>query len=302
LALRAVGVQAGDEVVLAAYDFPGNFRAIEAIGAVPVLVDIELDTCGLDVQQFCSACTSGRVRAVVVSHLHGGLADMATICEHAQRFDVRVVEDACQAPGAVVQGRRAGTWGDVGVLSFGGSKLLTAGRGGALLTRHADVLQRATIFCERGNHAFPLSEIQAALLIPQLKRLEERNRRRQAMAAEIFQRFKGMPHLAPVVSRDRGQASYYKVAWRVTEATGRDTVLAAGHRIGADLGAGFRGFFRRSVRRCRHIGQLPHSRSAAEQLVLLHHPLLLEATATDIDLLAMALGELPEEHNAREDQ
>ena len=133
LALRAVGVKAGEEVVLAAYDFPGNFRAVEAVGAHPVLVDIDAATWCLDPQQLACAL-SPDTKAVIVSHLHGGLANMRVLCELARESGLAVVEDACQAAGAVAQGRRAGTWGDVGVLSFGGSKLLTAGRGGALLT------------------------------------------------------------------------------------------------------------------------------------------------------------------------
>ena len=79
----------------------------------------------------------------------------------AKENNVCVVEDACQVPGATVQGRRAGTWGDAGVLSFGGSKLLTAGRGGAMITNDARVLQRAKIFVERGNDAFPLASLLA---------------------------------------------------------------------------------------------------------------------------------------------
>src|SRR5205085_10640127 len=117
------------------YDFAGNFRAVDAVGARPVLVDIDSSTWCLDAQQVASAA-SDRVRAVIVSHLHGGLADMPAICEVAKAHGWSVVEDACQATAAQVHGRISGTWGDVGVLSFGGSKLLTAGRGGAVLTQH----------------------------------------------------------------------------------------------------------------------------------------------------------------------
>ena len=73
------------------------------------------------------------------------------------------------------------------MLSFGGSKLLAAGRGGAMMTRDAEVHQRAKIFCQRGNHAFPLSELQAAVLVPQLESLDERNHaRRSAVRTSVF--------------------------------------------------------------------------------------------------------------------
>ena len=115
-------------MILAAYDFPGNFRSVEAVGARPVLVDIDPRTWCLDSGRIAAA-VSPATRAVIVSHLHGGLADMAQICEIASAHHLSVIEDACQAAGAQVQGRPAGAWGDAAVLSFGGSKLLTAGRG-----------------------------------------------------------------------------------------------------------------------------------------------------------------------------
>ncbi|HEX4149179.1 MAG TPA: DegT/DnrJ/EryC1/StrS aminotransferase family protein, partial [Pirellulales bacterium] len=161
LALRALGVGAGDEVILAGYDFPGNFRAIEAVGATPALVDVAPDSWNLDLEKLKNVA-GGNIRAVIASHLHGGLVNMPALMTLAGERGWLVVEDACQVPGAVVCGRPAGSWGDVAALSFGGSKLLSAGRGGALLTQRADAAQRAKIFCEQGNHAFPLSELQAA--------------------------------------------------------------------------------------------------------------------------------------------
>src|SRR5204862_924383 len=135
-----------------------------------VLVDVQPGTACLDGEQLADACHE-RTRAVIVSHLHGELAPMADIRAFADCSGLLLIEDACQAPGAMIEGRPAGTWGDVGVLSFGGSKLLSAGRGGALLTRSAEFIQRAKVYCEQGNHAFPLSELQAAVLIPQLAKL-----------------------------------------------------------------------------------------------------------------------------------
>src|SRR5207253_3531136 len=116
-------------------------------------------------------------RAVIVSHLHGGLVPMRELTALASAKGIRVIEDAAQVPGALVQGRKAGAWGDAGILSFGGSKLLSAGRGGALLTSQADVHQRARLYQHRGNVLSPLSELQAAVLLPQLDKLDARNAR-----------------------------------------------------------------------------------------------------------------------------
>jgi perosamine synthetase len=183
LALVAVGVESGDEVVMGAYDFPGNFRCVEHLQAVPVLVDIDAKHGCLDPVRLDGAI-SEKTRAVLVSHLHSGLAPMRLICQIATRRGIRVIEDACQAPGAIVDGKRAGTWGDVATFSFGGSKLITAGRGGAVLTADATYYQRMKIYSERGNDAYPFSELQAAVTLPQWETLETYNTTRHASAAQ----------------------------------------------------------------------------------------------------------------------
>ena len=127
LALRGCGVGEGDRVAMAGYDFAGNFRAIDAVGARAVLVDVARDTWCLDADSLAMVDPS-EISAVIVSHLHGGLADMPRIVALAREHNWHIVEDACQVPGASLQDRKAGTWGDVGVLSFGGSKLLTSGQ------------------------------------------------------------------------------------------------------------------------------------------------------------------------------
>ncbi len=282
-ALAALPVRPGDEVILAAYDFPGNFRAIEALGALPVLVDIDPSTYCLDAECFAQAL-GPKTRAVIVSHLHGGRADMQRVVALARTAGVGVVEDACQAPGAQVQGRVAGGWGDVGVLSFGGSKLLTAGRGGAILTRHASICQRAKIYNERGNEAFPLSELQAAVLLPQLEKLASRNRQRAASAQLLRQLCASAQRLQiqNVVTDDQHELpAYYKLALRDASSTaarsGRDDFIAAALAEGISVGPGFRGFTRRGSARCRSVGTLTHSTNASTSTVLLHHPVLLES-------------------------
>ncbi len=292
LALRSLKISPGDEVVMAGYDFPGNFRAVEATGAVPVLVDVESDGWLLDIEQLAAA-VGPRTRAILISHLHGAILDMPRLVRFAESHRLAVVEDACQAPGALASGRMAGSWGDVGVLSFGGSKLLSAGRGGAIVTRHAEVQQRAKIFCQRGNHAFPLSELQAAILLPQLARLAERNARRRASVERLLRQTEGARGLRPLGPAAADSApSYYKLAWRYRgEELGGlaiDEFVAALQAEGAPIDTGFRGFARRSQRRCRKIGSLAESQRAAETTLLLHHPILLEPPER-IDDLARAL-------------
>jgi len=154
------------------------------------------------------------------------------------------------------------------------------------------VLQRARIYCERGNHAFPLSEMQAAVLLPQLRELDERNLRRRLRAGILCDELITAPKLSPITSMGRGAASLYKLGWQLQSAApqARDLLLQAAWKINADMGAGFRGFARRGQRRCRRVGDLPVTQAAAQQTVLLHHPLLLSATAEELRLLAVTLS------------
>ncbi|NOY29869.1 MAG: aminotransferase class I/II-fold pyridoxal phosphate-dependent enzyme [Planctomycetes bacterium] len=279
LALRGFGAGPGDEVVLAGYDFPGNFRAIEAVGARPVLVDVDPATWCLDAE-LLESVGGEKIKAVIVSHLHGGLADMPRIMAIANQRGWSVVEDACQQPGASLGGRPVGSWGDAGVLSFGGSKLLTAGRGGAVLTSDAQVFQRMKIYADRGNQAFPLSELQAAVLRPQLKKLDLRNQVREQRVAEIRQATTELSEwLRPVVCRAATRPTYYKFAWSFvaaeTRAELRDELIAQLQTAGAPLDAGFRGFARRSERRCRKHGLLAWSERLSQSTLVLHHPVLL---------------------------
>lgn len=279
LALRGCGIQPGDEVVLAGYDFPGNFRAVEAVGARPVLVDVELERWCLSADEL-EKIDRPAIKAVVVSHLHGGLADMAKITRLASGRGWSVVEDACQQPGAMVEGQPAGSWGDVGVLSFGGSKLLTAGRGGAVLTNDPSIQQRMKVFAERGNWAFPLSELQAAVLRPQLRKLQDRNAVRAKNVAAILEATSNPNEkLRPVASRENCDPAYYKLAWSLipaeTELSVREQLIGRLQAAGVPIDIGFRGFVRRSQRRCEQIGSLENSRRLSQSTLLLHHPVLL---------------------------
>ncbi len=279
LGLRALKVGPGDEVVLAGYDYPGNFLAIHALGAQPVLVDVDANNWNLVAGHLGNA-VGPHTRALLVSHLHGGLVDMRAVMEAARDRSVPVVEDAAQAPGALVQGRRAGTWGDVGTLSFGGSKLLTAGRGGALLTRHADVFQRARTQLLRGNLTCPLSELQAAVLLPQWRRIDERNRQRLENVRRLTALLADLPGVEPLVNRlEDSSPAFYKLGFRYdAERFGlpRARVVEALRAEGIAADAGFAAaHVGRSPRRYRRGSALAEVERAHHGCVVLHHPVLL---------------------------
>lgn len=280
LALRALKVGAGDEVVMAAYDYGGNFLSVHAVGARPVLVDVDADNWNLAPEGLAQAFGPA-TRAAIVSHLHGGLVPMSEVMEIAQRAGVAVIEDAAQAPGALVQGRQAGAWGDAGILSFGGSKLLTAGRGGALLTHRADVAQRGRLWLQRGNHICPLSELQAAVLLPQLDQLASRNARRLRAARFLAERLQAVPGLRPFRNRplENSEPGYYKFGLQFdAEHFGldREHFAAAMRAEGIAIDAGFRALHvGRSPSRWRRIAPLPQAERAHHGSIVLHHPILL---------------------------
>ena len=296
LALRGLKIGPGDEVILAGYDFPGNFRAIEACGAKPVLIDVLPNRWTID-PALIATSVSTQTKAVLVSHLHGDLAEIETIGRIAQERGLKILEDACQVPGATIDGRPVGSFGDVSTLSFGGSKLLTAGRGGAVLTSQAEIAQRIRVFSNRGNEAFPLSELQAAVLLPQLRQLAQRTAMRAQSVQHLIERLKDVPQLMsaahPVTSRSL--SAYYKLAWRYLPAVdnaqpdcshpSRDALIGALQAQGIAIDAGFRGFAKRSGNRCRVVGELGNSQSAAAATLLLHHPVLLQP-AQQLELLA----------------
>ena len=294
LALRGVGVKAGDEVILSAYDFPGNFRSIEAVGAVPVLVDVVAGGWVIDPEQI-PAAVSEKTVAVVVSHLHGQIADLETIQAigaHTKSHDLKIIEDVCQSPGAQYAGNLLGTFGDVATFSFGGSKLLSAGRGGAVLSNDEAIIQRAKIFAHRGNDAFPLSQIQAALLLPQLDQLHARNQQRHRTAKRIIDAIEALDGLTSLRLGDVGDTigGFYKLPVMIDAGAAFDRAkfLAVVQAEGVAMDVGFRGFAKRSKRRCRHVGSLEHAIDAAANTMLLHHPILL-ATDDHIDLLIDAI-------------
>lgn len=291
LALRALRMQPGDEVILSAYDFIGNFNTIVSLGGRPALADVHPDNGNLDPDRI-EAAISPATRGILASHLHGGVVPMARLADIARSRGLWVVEDAAQMPGAIIEGRRAGTWGDAGILSFGGSKLLTAGRGGAVLTSCADLYQRMKLYADRGNDAYPLSELQAAVLRPQLEMLDERNRCRAAAVGRLHAALAGVSGLQPLRNAVSAEPGYYKVGFRYDAAVyaglSRSLFVEAARAEGIALDVGFNAFHHcRSARRFRAAGPLPHADAVHHDMVVLHHPILL---GSDDDLQRLIAG------------
>jgi dTDP-4-amino-4,6-dideoxygalactose transaminase len=276
IALRSIQLGSGDEVILAAYDYPGNFRTIELLGARPVLVDVASDSPCIDPGQLEQAA-SGQVRAVVASHLYGRAAEMARLREVCDDRSWILVEDACQVPGMEIDGRPAGSFGHFATLSFGGSKLISAGNGGALLADSARLAARWGALLDRPGDVFPLAPLQAAVIEPQLERLDTLNRLRRETARFIEEQVNSLLSRWRWLSGacDQANQALYKVAWTAESDEHRDLIVAAGQQAGLPLGSGFRSMSRCSERRCRKPAATPRSDRLGERLFVLDHRALM---------------------------
>ena len=281
LALRGVGVMPDDEVILAGYDFKANFQNILCLRAVPILVDLDPTTWQLNPERL-SAAISNRTRSILISHLHGGFVDVRQVQEIAKAHGLTVVEDICQNPGATLFGRLAGKWGDVSVLSFGGSKLLTAGRGGAVLTDRPEIAERIKRYTHRGNEAYPLSEMQAAIVRPQIDELDKFNTKRRETVQTLSFRLANMEGLSALqLPSDELLPAYYKVGFRYRaecfDGLSRSLLIDSLRAEGIPFDAGFRGLHLvHSNRRFRAADELIEATQADSKMLTLHHPILLE--------------------------
>ncbi len=299
LALRACKVQSGDEVILAGYDYPGNFRCIEAVQALAVVVDLVPHTWSIDLNQLREAITS-QTKAIIVSHLHGEIQDLLSIREIADRAGIAVIEDACQAMGGRIAGRALGSLGHLGIWSFGGSKLLTAGRGGALLCNDPAFMQRARVASQRSNDAFALSPLQAAVLIPQMELLSEATKQRYVNAKIVAEFLRASDWCSPARLAPADEVAlpaFYKLGMFITrDAVDREQFIQRASSRGAEIGPGFRGFASRSSQRCRRLNELKHSREAGIRTMLLHHRHL-TASPTELKLWASQLSGIASEND-----
>ncbi len=197
LALRAAGVQPGDEVITVASAGVPGVAAIELAGGRPVFVDVEPDTLNMDPERIAAAIPR-RTRAILPVHLYGHPADLDPILEIARQHELAVVEDAAQAHGAQYKGRRVGSIATVGVFSFYPTKNLGAyGDGGAIVTNDTDIAHRARLLRQygwrqqyqsvmRGTNS-RLDELQAAILRVKLRHLEKWTARRRELAQRYTQ-------------------------------------------------------------------------------------------------------------------
>ena len=203
--LIAAGVGQGDEVITVPNTFIATTEAISQVGAKPVFVDINSATYNIDVNQIESVVTS-RTKAIIPVHLYGQSADMDPILEIAERHNLIVIEDACQAHGALYKGKRVGSLGIAGCFSFyPGKNLGACGEAGAVITKDEKIASIIKMLRNHGQikkyyHKIEgyngrLDAIQAGILRIKLKRLEDWNKKRRQVARWYNDLLSGIPQV-----------------------------------------------------------------------------------------------------------
>ena len=279
LALRAARVSTRDAVILCGFDYPGNFRSIELLGATPVLVDASPEQFAPSVQTIQQAIDAlqvePKIRAVILSHLYGRASDIKSIRAFCDERSWVLIEDACQVPGMSIDSSPAGSLGHIGTLSFGGSKPLTAGNGGAILTNDSTLSARIAAYVDRPSDTYAMSPLQAAAIIPQLATLHSYNQHRATTAKRIALRLNSSQIRVLIEDRKGVETAYYKLAIELSSKADREGVLAKAASLNLPIGESFRSMGKASSRRCQKPVSLPRSQELADRLVLLDHRALL---------------------------
>lgn len=228
LALQALGIGAGDEVITTPFTFFATAEAISTVGATPVFVDIDAQTFNLDVSRVSSAITN-KTKAILPVHLFGQPVDMTAVMEIAQRHNLAVIEDCAQATGASWADRKVGSIGHIGCFSFFPTKNLGAfGDGGAVTTNDPSLAATVRMLKEHGSPSryyheaiginSRLDALQAAILQVKLSYLDTWNAQRSQVAARYHDLLKPVPGISLPQALPGGESVWNQYTIRVKEA------------------------------------------------------------------------------------
>ncbi len=255
LCLRALDISEGDEVIVPSFTFIAVANAVRYEKAIPVFVDIEPETLNLDPSRIEAAITS-RTKAILVVHTFGCPAELPAILEVARRHHLMVIEDACEAIGAEFDGRKVGGWGDAGVFAFYPNKQITTGEGGVVVTENPRIASMVRALRNQGRtdsndwlqhselgYNYRLAEMNCALGISQLKRIDAILARREEIARKYNEKLRGMENLRlPALEVPRRKLSWFVYVVRLSEKFSqihRDWITDEMHRRGIGCGRYF---------------------------------------------------------------
>lgn len=316
LALEALGVGPGDEVITTTHTFTATAEVVRYLGADVVLVDVDPVTLCIDVGAVEAALTP-RTKAVIPVHYAGLAADMAPLLELAGRHGLRIVEDAAHALPTRCGGQLVGTLGsDVTVFSFYANKTITTGEGGMVVTRDAELAQRIKVMRLHGisrdafdrftakvpswyyeivapGFKYNLTDIAASLGIHQLKRAHAFQQRRAQIAARYREALAGLPLKMPVDAAPGGMHSWHLFVVQLSDDApiGRDAFIQALYDEGIGCSVHYIPLHLQPYWRDTYslkAEQFPHSQRAFERIVSL--PMYAGMSDADVQRVAAAAG------------
>lgn len=295
IAMMALGIGAGDEVITTPFTFAATTETIALLGAVPVYVDIEPDTFNIDVTKIAAAITL-KTKAIIPVHLFGQPSNITEICAIAKAHNIKVIEDAAQAVGASWQGKKACSFGDIASISYYPSKNLGAFGDAGMLTTNSDEL--AAVMRSIANHGSSktyyhdrlgvnsrLDSIQAAILGVKLKYLDEWNAKRNQAAQQYNDFFLGLPMIKTPVNRPESYHIWHQ--YSILIQADREKVMARLKERGIPTNIYYPVPLHLQPAYLSYGGQkgdFPHTEYASEHILAL--PMHSELTTEDVSYIA----------------
>jgi dTDP-4-amino-4,6-dideoxygalactose transaminase len=300
LALAATGVKAGDEVITVAHTFAATAEAIVRVGAVPRFVDVDPASLVMDVGLVAKAINK-RTAAVIPVHLYGNCVDMNALMSLAHEHGLKVIEDAAQAHGAIVGGRRAGTIGDAGCFSFYPSKNLGAyGDAGAVVTKSGEIAACVRKLRDHGRTGkykhevigrnSRMDSLQAAFLRVKLHHLDDWNQRRRDLATRYRFLLEDVPEVEVVQAPSSADSIYHLFVIQIDDRDAvRERLTESG--IGAGVHYPIPVHLQPAFARVGELSQgtLPVTERAAKRVLSL--PMFPEMEDPDVDWVVRELGQ-----------
>jgi perosamine synthetase len=206
IALASLDIKNGDEVILPTLTMIATVLPIIYLGATPVLIDSEKETGNIDVAKI-EEKISKKTRAIIVVHLHGHPVDMDPILDLANKYNLKVIEDAAEAHGAQYKGKKVGSFGNISCFSFYGNKIITTGEGGMCLTDDKKLAEKIRalgdidrhhkrhFYHEKIAYTYRMSNLQAAVGLSQLENINEFVEKKRQIAVKYFKKLSSIPYL-----------------------------------------------------------------------------------------------------------
>lgn len=311
LALMATGLKPGDRTIVPSYSFVATANSTAHLGGEPIFVDIGPEDYNIDPSKI-EAAIDGKTRAIVVVHQFGFPADMDPIMAIAEKHGLLVVEDAACSLDSTYHGRQTGTFGKVACLSFHPRKVITTGEGGMVLTDSDEIAERIGnlrnhgisvsakgAFCFEAGYNFRLTDIQAAIGIAQLGKLDEITRLRTRLAERYAEAISGIPALRLPKRLDETVPNFQSFAIELTDqSVDRQALLDSLNERGIGAGPGIYPIHMQPAFAEKHSGdRLPETIRAAERSFFL--PLYPGMTAEESDFVVDGLKESLAKQDAR---